>query len=522
MNAPHHSNPWIGRSIGDRQRYHLDRPLGGGGMGDVFLATDTRIGQQVALKLLKDNLVESPEMRQRFEHEIGICAALHNEHIVKIMDSGVTPEGYPFYVMEYLRGLTLGELLRNEQRLDVDRTVNIISQVCNGLLLAHQGVDLPNGEHTEAVVHRDLKPDNIFIQPTDLGEWVKIVDFGIAKIRYKSYQPQTLTHTFLGTLRYASPEQMMGDRDLDARSDIYSLGVILYEMLSGADPFGLKIQSRHVSEASWIIAHTRDRPISLTAQPGCEHLSPALDAVTLRCLEKNPDLRFGSVAELNLALKAAISAPQTSSDRSTGDPIVQPHPGADKETIDRVIAIPDPISSTPSPNSAQAKTDFRPRAEPNPILPSPSPSPVREKTNFQPRPEPDPTPLSLLPNPARAKPPLPWLKLAIGALVGLGAATGIYLFTKVPSPEVLLSDAITLVNEDKFPAAIESARKIPQNSPLHQQAQTLGADVAQLSEAIKLANRGDLVQAIKLAQTISPQSPISTKVQAYIKEWGKV
>jgi eukaryotic-like serine/threonine-protein kinase len=439
MNAPYHSNPWIGRLLGDNQRYRLDRRLGGGGMGDVFLATDTRIGQQVALKLLKDNLVESPEMRQRFEHEIAICAALSNEHIVNIMDSGVTPEGYPFYVMEYLRGFTLGELLRAEHQLSIDRTAKIISQICNGLLLAHQGVDLPDGEHIEAVIHRDLKPDNIFLQPTDLGEWVKIVDFGIAKIRYKDRQNQTLTHTFLGTLRYASPEQMMGDRELDARSDIYSLGVILYEMLSGADPFGFNIKARPMSEFSWMKAHTSEQPISLRSQPNCGSLPASLEAVTRKCLEKTPDLRFASVAEFNQALQAAIASPGVNLNiTAEGSTIVQPRPvvtplpeaetiakvipsppggdptAASTETIGRSIepisaanitpleeTIAQPIASTPSlpqpiqpdPNLPLEETIAQPiisspniTPTPIPVTPIVSPPPIEGTTQVQPRP----------------------------------------------------------------------------------------------------------------------------------------
>ncbi|PSB57917.1 serine/threonine protein kinase [Chamaesiphon polymorphus] len=372
MSSPSYSNPWLGRSLGDNQRYRLDRRLGGGGMGDVFLATDTRIGQQVALKLLKDNLVESPEMIQRFEHEIAICAALHNDHIVKIMDSGVTPEGYPFYVMEYLRGITLGELLRAEPRLPLDRTANIISQVCNGLLQAHQGVNLPGGEHIEAVIHRDLKPDNIFLQPTDLGEWIKIVDFGIAKIRYKDRQNQTLTHTFLGTLRYASPEQMMGNRELDARSDIYSLGVILYEMLSGADPFGFNIQPRPMSEASWIIAHTSEQPIPLRSQPGCDRLPASLEAVTRRCLEKNPDLRFASVAEFNLALQATLNTPTTEEGQTIARPHAEATPAANHdETIANAISPPPSAPTAINPLIVPSQSETIRRSV-SPVEPAPS------------------------------------------------------------------------------------------------------------------------------------------------------
>jgi len=142
MNSPPNSDPWIGRTLGDRQRYRLDKRLGGGGMGDVFLAMDTLIGQQVALKLIKDTLVGSGELRKRFEREVSVCAALKSDNIVEVNDYGVTPEGYPFYVMQYLQGQTLGQLLRREKRLKVERTVSIISQVCEGLRLAHAGVSL--------------------------------------------------------------------------------------------------------------------------------------------------------------------------------------------------------------------------------------------------------------------------------------------------------------------------------------------------------------------------------------------
>lgn len=609
MSSSYSSNPWLGRSIGDNQRYRLDRRLGGGGMGDVFLATDTRVGQQVALKLLKDNLVESPEMRQRFEHEIAICAALQNEHIVKIMDSGVTPEGYPFYVMEYLRGITLGELLRAEPRLPIDRTVNIISQACNGLRQAHQGVDLPGGEHIEAVIHRDLKPDNIFLQPTDLGEWIKIVDFGIAKIRYKDRQNQTLTHTFLGTLRYASPEQMMGDRELDARSDIYSLGVILYEMLSGADPFGFNIQPRPMSEASWIIAHTSEPPIFLRSQPGCDRLPASLEVVTHRCLEKNPDLRFGSVDEFNLALQAAVKNPTAIPNLTAeGRTIVQPRPRVipdanNDETIAKAISAHPPVTPAAAINPSQLETIERSLTPIEPVnsptleetiaqsipsppssssLPTPEPviSPmmpvgsknivpplshplVEGKTQVQPRPinppisppagnhqstdyktqvQPRP-PVSTSPEQPRhsfnlpVKPTerkTPWLKIAIGSLLGLGLIGGIYVFTQSSNYgnnattdmaiaiKSLDDGKIQPDDEAKLRSAIDSASKIPQSSSDYTKAQALSTDATRLSDAIKLANQGKLIEAIKLAKEISPQSPIHNKVSLYIIEWGKV
>ena len=304
------SDPWIGRLIGDRQRYRLDKRLGAGGMGEVFLAIDTLLGKQVAVKLIKDTLlVAAEQLRKRFEREVVLCAALKSDNIVAVSDYGVTPEGHPFYVMEYLCGQTLGKLLRQQQRLSVERTVGIITQVCEGLQLAHEGVTLwrdgAASEHV-LVVHRDLKPENIFLVPTALGELVKILDFGIAKIRNDSSEHTNLTSMFIGTCHYAAPEQFDFAKDLDGRADIYSLGIILYEMLAGTDPFGLGFNLQEISAMSWLMAHISKPPVPLRSQPGLEQLEPELEAVVMRCLQKAPDERFASVDELKRALQAAF------------------------------------------------------------------------------------------------------------------------------------------------------------------------------------------------------------------------
>ncbi|MDF5733830.1 MAG: serine/threonine-protein kinase [Rhizonema sp. PD38] len=315
MNSSH-SDPWIGRLIGDRQRYRLEKRLGVGGMGDVFLATDTLLSQQVALKLLKDALVTSEELRKRFEREVRVSAALKNEHIVQVSDYGISAEGYPFYVMEYLRGQSLGQLLRREERLSIERTLSIITQVCDGLHQAHQGVTLWRnnaiGSVLLKVVHRDLKPDNIFLVSTVLGELVKILDFGIAKIREDTAEHTQLTNMFLGTYHYASPEQLEVETNIDGRADIYSLGIILYEMLSGTDPFGLGLNTRKISEISWAMAHTSKLPQPLRSQVGLSELPPELEAAVMRCLQKVPSERFASVDELKQALQAAIATQQPS------------------------------------------------------------------------------------------------------------------------------------------------------------------------------------------------------------------
>lgn len=313
MNSPLGQDYWLGRSVGDRQRYHLEKHLGSGGMGDVFVAIDTLLGKQVALKLLKDTLVDSQTLRKRFEREVTLCAALKSDHIVNISDYGITNEGYPFYVMEYLPGQSLAQLLRRQQRLDIQRTVSIVAQVCEGLRLAHEGVTLWQNGATQRkqikVVHRDLKPDNIFLVPTALGELVKVLDFGIAKIRHETAEFTNLTNMFIGTFHYAAPEQFEFKADVDERADIYSLGIILYEMLSGTDPFGLRFNANHneISGMSWVFAHASKLPIAIRSQPGLSHLSLELEAVVMRCLQKSPQQRFASVGELSQALLAAVT-----------------------------------------------------------------------------------------------------------------------------------------------------------------------------------------------------------------------
>jgi eukaryotic-like serine/threonine-protein kinase len=304
------SDPWLGRSIGEGDRYRLEERLGSGGMGDVFLATDLRLGKPVALKLLKESLAiaEDLDLRARFERECSICAALKSQHIVQVSDYGVTSEGYPFYVMEYLQGQTLADVLVQPSRFSVSHTCNIITQVCAGLQLAHTGVDLWNretntNEHIK-VVHRDLKPANIFLVPTALGELAKIIDFGIAKIHSLQTEYSSTTGIFLGTCHYAPPEQFNIQSIVDERADIYSLGVILYEMLTGTDPFGFGFPTRKITNEMWLTAHAAQMPTPLRSHPNCDDLSPDLEAIVLRCLEKSPSDRFPSVAELSHALQA--------------------------------------------------------------------------------------------------------------------------------------------------------------------------------------------------------------------------
>ncbi|MBD2308739.1 serine/threonine protein kinase [Chroococcidiopsis sp. FACHB-1243] len=338
MSSPPQNNPWIDRLVGEGDRYRISKCLSIGGMGEVYLAIDTKLNQPVALKLLKESLAKSTEMYQRFQREVELCTALNSEHIVKILDFGTTPEDFPFYVMEYLEGESLGQLLQRQKRLSVKRTVEIMRQVCAGLQLAHAGVVL-KGKRVK-IVHRDLKPDNIFLVPTALGGLVKILDFGIAKkIRETLSQSKytIVTDIFLGTLRYAAPEQIAISQEIDGRADIYSWGIIFYRMLSGSDPFGLGSQTRQIDDATWAKAHTSQPPQPLRLQPGGEQISSQLEALVLKCLQKSPEDRFATIADLEQALSVAIAASPSVTSTSSSDTIVQSRSPAisDSPTVPR-------------------------------------------------------------------------------------------------------------------------------------------------------------------------------------------
>jgi serine/threonine protein kinase len=307
----HQSSSLLNRLIGDHDRYRLESLLGKGGMGEVYKATDTRLGKDVAIKLLKTSLSSSSttaelEFKRRFERECAICAALKSENIVQVSDYGITSEGLPFYVMDYLEGQTLAQTLKHESKLSIERTKSIVTQVCAGLSAAHEGITFKaSGMSTEQrikIIHRDLKPANIFLVPTALGERAKLIDFGVAKIQSLHIENPNLTRAFLGTHHYSAPEQFDGQGNIDERSDIYCLGIILYEMLTGTDPFGLKSHEQKISGESWLKAHLLDAVQPLRSQSGCEHLSVELEQIVMRCLEKHPDQRFPSVKALAQSL----------------------------------------------------------------------------------------------------------------------------------------------------------------------------------------------------------------------------
>jgi serine/threonine-protein kinase len=266
-------------------------------MGDVFLARDQHVRKEVAVKILTrlpTETVQGSLILERFRREIEVTAKINSIHIVQITDSGIIQNQVPFYVMEYLQGQSLGSLIRHEAPLPVARTVAILTQVCAGLQAAH----------SHKVIHRDLKPDNIFLIPGSLGEeLVKILDFGIARVIQDTGATTQLTAvgSFLGTYRYASPEQCDGRARLaDQRADIYSLGMIAYEMLTATNPFGIQDNS---PRQQWLRCHVQMEPIPIRIQPFGERIPTSLAQVIMTCLAKKPSERYPDAAHLLQALQ---------------------------------------------------------------------------------------------------------------------------------------------------------------------------------------------------------------------------
>ena len=274
-------------------RYELSELVGEGAMGRVYRAQDTVLGGvTVAIKFLSQALLND-NMRDRFEREATISALLGEKsiHVVRVKDYGVDEYNAPFYVMEFLSGESINDLI-SYQPMPLEKFLTLTRHVCLGLESAHQGIYF-NGELCR-IIHRDIKPSNIIvIQDPTLGEVAKILDFGIAKLIQASANQ---TQSFMGTLAYCSPEQMEG-KELDSRSDIYSLGVMMYEMLT----MDMPLLPQNSSFGGWYQAHHNFKP-----EPFSDRLSlpPELQHLVFRCLAKERDERPQTAREILEALEA--------------------------------------------------------------------------------------------------------------------------------------------------------------------------------------------------------------------------
>jgi serine/threonine protein kinase len=275
--------------------YRILRLLGKGGMGEVYLAEQLRVGRRlVALKVLSDSCAARPEMAQRFENEASSAGRINHRNVVTVYESRVTEDGQMYVAMEFVEGKSLTEVLKEAGALSLDKVIEITKQICAGLAAAHK----------LGIVHRDIKPDNIMLAEEDGKEVVKLLDFGIARLsETDSSLGKTRAGVIMGTPTYMSPEQAMGKTadNIDARSDIYSVGMVIHQMLTGhvafKAPTPMEIMRKHISEVPLPLKHWRDDL----------QIPDAVERVVLKALEKNRDKRQQSIGELAQELEAAAA-----------------------------------------------------------------------------------------------------------------------------------------------------------------------------------------------------------------------
>ena len=331
----------VGQTVGN---YNITARLGEGGMGTVFLAQHPVIGSKVALKAIHPEYASSPEVVSRFVNEARAVNQIGHDHIIDIHDFGTTPAGDFYFIMEYLHGEMLSDQRGRQVVFPPARALNIVAQIADALAASHE----------RGVIHRDLKPDNIFLITRDGNpDFVKVLDFGLAKLTTVSGAVPAYTTgagIVMGTPYYMSPEQCEGRAELDHRSDVYSLGVILFEMLTGQVPFAGEgygeVMTKHISlPAPAVRRFVPDLPV-------------VLDAVLSRALAKDPDARFQTMAEFRevlLSTESALAPPPA--------PVVE-------RDLERAPSGPLPLGaavSTPAFSSAQhvgevgEAVDIRPR-----------------------------------------------------------------------------------------------------------------------------------------------------------------
>src|SRR6266850_2889833 len=341
-------------------KYLIEEIIKSGGMGSVYRGKHVLMDKTVAVKVLRPSLAVDNVVVARFSREAKAASRISHPHAVSVTDFGESENGIVFLVMEYLDGRTLKDLIRSEGPMPLDRAVEIVRQVSGALDAAHQ----------QGVIHRDLKSDNIMLSQTNGGDWAKVLDFGIAKIQ----QPEgardndiTAANLVIGTPQYMSPEQCSQTGPIDARSDVYSLGVIVFEMLAGRVPFTgdspTVIMMKQVQD---------DPPSVLSARPD---LPASVDNVVRKALAKQPIDRFQTAGELSEALTqaaanagAAVSATvmPTVADTVANEPVNVTADDLDEETIVRPRDEVTVVRTREEPSYIQPGADQPPLANFNP------------------------------------------------------------------------------------------------------------------------------------------------------------
>src|SRR5215217_8663555 len=277
-------DPNIGRDLLDGQ-FQILQKIGSGGMGSVYKAAQPAMNRMVAVKILHKKLVNRKDLMSRFRREARAMSHLTHPNTVKVLLYGELDDGSLYIVMEYLEGKNLNQMVRKEGPMPVERAIPILIQVCGALQEAH----------LQGIIHRDLKPENIFLSTNGgLKDFPKVLDFGLAKVTDRELRPGSVMLTqegmVFGTPEFMSPEQAQG-KTLDPRSDIYSLAVILYEVLTGKLPFDARTPMEYIQ------LHVTKAPILLDERIAGKSFPPGLGQVIGRALEKKPENRYATASE---------------------------------------------------------------------------------------------------------------------------------------------------------------------------------------------------------------------------------
>lgn len=308
-------------------RYETIRLLGEGGMGRVYLAKQTDLGRQVVVKVMHEHVANDPKFRERFQREMLLMARFQHPYVVALYDASLNDPQGPCIVMEYVRGIALDTLVHRNGRLSPARVGRMLGQLCEALYAAH----------SEGIIHRDLKPANLMVVDPDTPyEKIKVMDFGLAKIIDHSngmgmmhHQVNTGLDFAVGTPGYISPEQVRGE-ETDFHCDLYGVGVMLFELLTGRLPF-IREETMDV-----LFAHATEAPPTFAEAGAANWAPPAIEAVVMRCLEKDPLNRPASARELAEQFEKALKQ----SEPRTNDVVEAPTDEPQAEQADEPVTLP--------------------------------------------------------------------------------------------------------------------------------------------------------------------------------------